>query len=1024
VIRPKIPAQTVRKTTIWQAHARASRGAIVSSMRRNTPLALAIALVAFSCGPTSQSVPDKTPTSTVTTHTGGSAAGVGAIVAASDLPQVLPKPIDGDEMGVTIHRLSNGMTVYISTDRQTPRVSAWVAVRAGSRHDPADSTGLAHYLEHMLFKGTGKLGTTDIDAERPHLERIEKLYADLRQATKDDERSKILAEIDAETQSSAKYAVPNELDTLYSKLGVQGVNAFTSNDQTVYVADVPSNRFDAWSRVEAERYSDPQFRLFFTEIETVYEEKNRSMDSPGRRVGELMSRSLYPEHQYGTQPTLGHIDHLKNPAYGDMVAFFERWYVPNNMAIVLAGDIDAATALPVLEKTFGATLVPKRLEQPEAGAIQALDGRKVYELEAEGGNTVTLAWHTVEENHPDQTALEVMDWLVDNSESGILNVELLLTQKVPSAGSYPRHYNEAGHWATWATARDDQTLDQVEALLVGVVNKLKAGDFTQADIDAVVTNAEIREKYRLESNGSRVSTMTDAFITRQSWADAVGALDRMRAVTRDDVIRVANKYLDGDFVVVRRKKGEYEPPEIDKPTITPIDIDSSRKSAFAVAVQAMDSPDLEPEWVVEGEHFTRTKLPAGEMISSRNTRNDLFSVRYRFETGRRDAKLLCHALNVLERAGTKDLPAAELKRTLYSMGTSISTGCGLDWTNLYVSGLDRHFGESIDLLESWLRTAAFDANTVDSLVANVVSRRKDRMEEPSFVGGALRAYALRAHDSSYLLQVSNRDLERSEPAALRPLLSGLLDHEHTTVYYGPRSAAEAAKIVARGSNHAKLAARPPVIYRKAEGTTVYFADKKVSQAAIRIWFPSAPLDNESRAISELYGEYIGGGMGALIFQEIREARSLAYSASGWHSIGTRSKDQSILTGSMATQNDKAIEAITTMLELLQNVPADETRFATAIEAIDRSYRATRVNPRYVGGWVLYWDEIGVTSDPRPERWKTIRGLDLAALSEFAKAVSSGKVVISVLGDAAHLDMAALNKVGKVETKTIADLVNY
>lgn len=996
-------------------------------MRRNTLLTLALAMVIGSCGPTSKSVTESTPTSTVPSHTDGSGDGSptpDAIIAASDLPAPLAEPVSGDEMGVTIHRLSNGMTVYISTDRQTPRVSAWVAVRAGSRHDPANSTGLAHYLEHMLFKGTSELGTTDIDAERPHLQRIEALYAQLRQTTDDAERATILASIDSETQSSAAYAVPNELDTLYSKLGVTGVNAFTSNDQTVYVGDVPSNRFDAWARVEAQRYADPQFRLFFTEIETVYEEKNRSMDNPGRRVGELMSRSLYPAHQYGTQPTLGHIDHLKNPAYGDMVAFFERWYVPNNMAIVLAGDIDAATALPILEKTFGAALEPKPLEPPEPGAIEPLAGRKVYELEAEGGNTVSLAWHTVPENHADQTALDVMDWLVDNSESGILNVELLLTQKVPSAGSYPRHYNEAGHWVTWATARDDQTLDEVEALLIGVVNKLKAGEFTQADIDAVVTNAEIREKYRLESNSSRVSTMTDAFITRRPWADQVAALDRMRAITRDDVVRVANKYLGDDFVVVRRNKGEYEPPEIAKPSITPIDIDSSRHSAFAASVEAMEATDLEPEWVVEGEHYTRLEIPAGELIASRNTRNDLFSVRYRFETGRRDARLLCHALNVLERAGTADMSAAELKRTLYGMGTSISTGCGLDWTNLYVSGLDRHFGESIDLLESWLRTAAFDNDTVDALVANVVSRRKDRMEEPSFVGGALRAYALRGKDSSYLLQVSNKDLERAKPAALRKLLASLLDHQHTVVYYGPRSATEAARIVERGVEHRKLGRRPAITYRKAKGTRVFFADKKVSQAAIRIWFPSAPLGNEARAISELYGEYIGGGMGALIFQQIREARSLAYSAGGWHSVGTRAKDESILTGSMATQNDKALEAITTMLDLLKNVPADETRLANAREAIDRSYRATRVNPRYVGGWVLYWDEIGVDSDPRPERWKAIMALDLSELSKFAESVSSGGVVISVLGDAEHLDMDALNDIGKVETKTVEQLVSY
>ena len=184
-----------------------------------------------------------------------------AIVAASNLPALLPAPLAGDAMGVTIHRLANGMTVYISTDREQPRISARIAVRAGSRNDPAESTGLAHYLEHMLFKGTGKLATLDIDKERPHLDRIAELYRELRATSAADARARILAELDAATQRSAAFAVPNEFVQLYASLGVTGVNAFTSNDQTVYIATVPSNRFAAWARVEAERFIDPQFRL-------------------------------------------------------------------------------------------------------------------------------------------------------------------------------------------------------------------------------------------------------------------------------------------------------------------------------------------------------------------------------------------------------------------------------------------------------------------------------------------------------------------------------------------------------------------------------------------------------------------------------------------------------------------------------------------------------------------------------------------------------------------------------------------
>jgi predicted Zn-dependent peptidase len=371
------------------------------------------------------------------------------ILAASDLPPIVPVPLDGDAMGVTVHRLDNGLTVYISTDRQKPRLDAWIAVRTGSRNDPASSTGLAHYLEHMLFKGTDEYGTLDLAAERAHIEAIERLYAELRDAD-EARRVAIFAEIDQHTQATASYAIPNEFDRMYAKLGIEGVNAFTSDEITAYIADVPANRFEAWAQVEGERFADPVFRLFYPELEAVYEEKNLSIDSPSDRVWETLLLALFPTHPYGTQPTIGVTEHLKSPAYADMVEYFGDWYVPNNMAVVLAGDIDAERALPVLEATLG-RWQPRMLEAPAAASLEPIRGRVVREVVAEAEQTVTMAWRTVPIRHEDEPALEVLDWLTDNSRSGLLNVELELTQQVQDAGSWVTSLNEAGYFGLRAT---------------------------------------------------------------------------------------------------------------------------------------------------------------------------------------------------------------------------------------------------------------------------------------------------------------------------------------------------------------------------------------------------------------------------------------------------------------------------------------------------------------------------------------------------------------------------------------------
>ncbi|MEK7381988.1 MAG: insulinase family protein, partial [Elusimicrobiota bacterium] len=252
---------------------------------------------------------------------------------APSVPAVLEAPLRDDPMGTTIHRLPNGLSVYLSPNKGQPRVTAWIAVRAGSKHDPADSTGMAHYLEHMFFKGTGELGTLDFAAEAPHLERIRALYEKLFKTKGEAPRAAVYKEIDEENVKASAFAVPNEISKFYRSIGGRGLNAFTSSEQTVYIVDIPSNRLEAWAAVEAERFQNPVFRLFQTEIETVYEEKNRAMDNAERIIGEEVERRLYKVHPYGQQPTLGSVEHLKNPSLAKMYAFEERWYVPNNMAI-------------------------------------------------------------------------------------------------------------------------------------------------------------------------------------------------------------------------------------------------------------------------------------------------------------------------------------------------------------------------------------------------------------------------------------------------------------------------------------------------------------------------------------------------------------------------------------------------------------------------------------------------------------------------------------------------------------------
>jgi len=945
------------------------------------------------------------------------------ILAASDLPPTLDQPVPGDGMGVTIHRLKNGLTVYISTDRQKPRVSAWVAVRTGSRNDPPNSTGLAHYLEHMLFKGTDELGTLDFAAEKPHLEKVAQLYKDLRATEDPVKRAAIFAELDATNQMIAKHAVPNEMDRLYTTLGIDGINAFTSDDMTVYIGDVPTNRFEAWATLEAERFKDPSYRLFFTELESVYEEKNLSLDSPDGRASEALMKQLFPKHPYGTQTTIGSIEHLKSPAYQDMIDYFHRWYAPNNMAVLLAGDIDAAAALPMLEKTLG-TWTPRALEQPTPAVVGKISQRVASEVVGEGEQAVTIGWSTVPFTHPDEPVLQVMHWLLDNDAAGLLNVELELSQKVPDASAYGYSMLESGVFITRATAREGQSLEEVEALLHGVIAKLKAGDFTQQDIDAIVLANDISLKMQQESNDGRVSRLMQSYIYRQPWTKMVERDDRLRKVTREDVIRAARAYLTDGFGVVYRRAGKPTVAKIDKPKITAIEVDPSRKSKFGARIAAMEAAEMSPEWLVEGTHYTRQTLPAGPMVAVVNKRNDLFSLRYKFDRGYKRDPLLCHALDLLEQSGAGDQTAEAFKRELFALGSTVSFECGADDSTISVAGIDANMEKTLALLERWIRQPKLDADTLKKLGDNVLSTRKDGMEDPDNLWGVLGDYTSFDRESDHLHAPTNKQITGARVDALGKLLQGFLDHQHKTLYYGPRVAADAATAVALGKSHRKLSHRPPLVYRKTKTPTIYFVHREVAKSYVSVTLPHGPGERARKPTARLLNTYLNGGMNALLFQELREARGLVYFSYGAVNQGVYPDDPWALNGGMGTQADKTPDALKTFLELVRTRPLDPGRIAVARTTIDQEFRSSRIDPRWSLYWIDSWDNAGEPSDPRPWYWEQIQALPEEPLKAFASSFADTPVVIGIIGDRNRIDMAALEKIGKVVELTADKLFSY
>ncbi len=939
------------------------------------------------------------------------------ILAASHLPAAITHPLADDPMQVTVHRLANGLTVYISPMPSETSLQAWTVVRSGARNDPADATGLAHYLEHMNFKGTGTIGTHDYASERPHLDKITDYYARLRGAS-EGERAGILATIDAENQEASKYSNPGELSQLYERLGISRFDAFTSTDVTAYTHEVPANLVGVWAQVEAERYRAPAFREFYSELESVYEERNMR-DTPERRVWEADNLGLFPEHPYGTQTVIGTVDHLKTPRFAEMLEYFKSWYVPNNMAIVLVGAVDTEKTVAALDKAF-ASWTPRPLPAPPPGRIVPLTGRVEKEVLDKGQQTITLSWLLPRGSY-DGATWDLLSELL-GSQGGLLQKQLVLTQKVPWVRAFIFEQKDASRFMIQAGLADHQTHEQAEQLIVEVLDRVTAGDFPEELVPTLALNRHVATQLELESAESRASLLQDAFSGDREWADDVARVKRRELVSKTDIAREAKAHLGKAYVAVYRKQGDYVPPKVDKPKITPIAITRKDLGDFAQSILKLPVEPIEPHFLENERDFQRGKLITGPLVTSRNETSDLYEVTYLFEGGLTANPRLCWALQSLHLTGTRELSAVAVQEKLYGLATRVTGGCESDLAYLTVSGADTSMEPALAFVRAWLAAPRIEAGEVQRAIANEMRSRREYMDQKEYRQGAAYDYLLHGKDSAYLKGVlSNRELQALTPDAVSRELTSLSTLAHTTLYFGPRPLDQVAPVVAFGSaRRPGVPARARVLVRSRK-PEILFVPFVSADARVYLSIPGGKERGPDRASARMFGTFAH----RYTWEEVREARGLAYSVSTWYSLNQRSQDEGGVVSSVASQADKLPEMLPFLLSLLADLRPSQTRFESAKTSLETIYRTTRSTPREVPRQVYGWGRLGLDRDPRPGEWEAVRAATIDTLTRFSLRVTKAAPFrIVVIGDPARIDLAALRKIVPVRELTPESLFGY
>lgn len=938
--------------------------------------------------------------------------------------------VDNDPLGAKLYTLENGLKVYISENREEPRVVTQIAVRTGSKQDPADATGLAHYLEHMLFKGSSRMGTKNWEEEKVLLQKISDLYEVNRASADDEERKRIYAQIDSLSGIAAGFAISNEYDKMISSLGARGTNAYTSNEQTVYINDIPSNELEKWAAIEAERFSELVLRLFHTELEVVYEEFNRGQDSDFRLAYYALMENIFPNHQYGTQTTIGTSEHLKAPSMEKIHEYFRTHYIPNNMAIVLAGDVNPDDAVDVIKKYFG-DWAPGELPEFEAPEEAPITEPIVKDVTGVDAAFVTIGYRMPGVNEREALLMKVTDGILSNGQAGLIDLNLVQKQKILSGYSTPYMMHDYSVFNLQGVPRGGQSPEEVADLLRGQLDLVKAGDFPDWMVEAVINDMKLNDLRRTESNWARASQMVNAFVYFRDWEDVVNEFDIMDTFTKDDIVAFANEWFGDNYVQINKRTGANMAVKVEKPQITPVNIDRETKSAFYIAWDSIESGRLEPQFLDYDELIKTKTLKSGlEFNSIKNENNELFSLYYILDMGTDNDLEAGIAVSYLPYLGTNEYTAEELAQEMFKLGVSFDVFSSRDRTYVTLRGLNSSLEKGMELFEHILANVEPDETALNDMVDGILKKRSDALKSKGqILNRAMLSYAQYGPENPFKHQLSEEELRALDAEALTDKIKGITGYKHHVFYYGPDDAATAMKkIDTYHKVDGDLREYPePKIFEELpiDNDNVYFTHFDMVQSEIMLVSKGPLFQKGLLGPAGVYNQYFGSGLSSIVFQEIRESKALAYSAYSVFTSPDRIDKSHYVRAYLGAQVDKLPEATDAMLELMAEIPRSDIQFESAREAAMKQIEANRITRESIFWSYLTAKRRGLDYDIRRENYEALKTMTFEDLEAFFNThIKGNKYTYLVIGNESMVALDALENLGPVRTLTLEELFGY
>ena len=940
--------------------------------------------------------------------------------------------VPNDPMQTRIYTLKNGLKIYLSVNKEKPRVQTYIAVRTGSRNDPKETTGLAHYLEHLMFKGTTHFGSSNVEAERPYLDSIEARFEQYRRITDPAARKLWYHQIDSISQLAARYNIPNEYDKMMTAIGSEGTNAYTSNDVTCYVENIPSNEIDTWARVQADRFQNMVIRGFHTELEAVYEEYNIGLSSDWRKVYAALFAKLFPTHPYGTQTTIGLGEHLKNPSITNIKNYFNKYYVPNNIAICLSGDLDPDKTVASIEKYFGNWKPSAHIDVPQFPAQPALTAPVDTTVVGKEAPMLFMGWRADASKSLQLDTLEVIAQLLSNGQAGLFDLDLSQKLKVQEVSAGIADMDEYSVFYVYGQPKSGQTLQEVRSLALSEIEKLKKGNFSDDLLPSIVNNYKRYYYTQLDNNQFRAKQYVDAFINHKDWKQEVDKLNRISKLTKAEIVKFANQFFRNDFACVYKEQGnDTTIKKVEKPTITPIPTNNDKQSDFLKEIVNTKTTPIQPQFVDFKRDLTKATTKKGlPVLYKQNTSNDLFTMCFVLPFGSEHSPMLSYAGGYLDYLGTNKLNNEQVRQQFYKLACDYSISESYDRSYITLSGLNANLPQALALLNNLLNNAKVDKEAYELYVDQVVKARKDNKANQKANFSALRNYASFGEYNPTRNIISEQKLKAMNPQELLNVLKSLKNYKQTVLYYGPSSLKEVDLLVSKTIQSPKKFADVPAAKRYTEQTTPKNEVIIAPYDAKNIYMVQLHNQNQQwsadRApIIALFNEYFGGGMNAIVFQELREARGLAYSAYAQYDSPTRLGDSESFYTYIITQNDKMMDCVGEFNKLLNNVPVRQSGFDLAKQSLMKNLASQRTTKYSVLTAYLALQRLGLDCSLSEKIYKALPSLQLQDVINFEKEYIANKTFkYIILGNEKELDMKALEKIAPIKRVTTEEIFGY